>query len=301
MALTSADSTIERQRRLNQVFSIAIYAGPTPLVLGPAADLINPVLTGSDVSDIDAEFVADPFLLFRDGLWHMFFEAMDRHTGRGVIALATSADARSWAYRQVVLQDPFHLSYPYVFEHGGQCYLIPETQRTGCVRLYRADPFPFRWKLVDVLLKRPLADSSVVHFQDRWWLFGSQDNSSLWVYHSSDLAGPWQEHPKNPVVVGRPDHARPAGRLTPWKAGLLRYAQDCATQYGVRVWPVQVTVLSQEDYAEEWVEAPVVGPGPEHWNRGGMHHVDPHMTAEGIWLASVDGWFAAQSTPAAER
>jgi hypothetical protein len=34
----------------------------------------------------------------------------------GEIGLATSEDGLKWDYKQVVLNEPFHLSYPYVFE-----------------------------------------------------------------------------------------------------------------------------------------------------------------------------------------
>ncbi|HET9363828.1 MAG TPA: hypothetical protein VFP71_02460, partial [Candidatus Angelobacter sp.] len=54
------------------VWSIGIYAGKSPLQLSPAAR--NPVISAGDVSDVSARFVADPFMLRVDGLWHMFFE-----------------------------------------------------------------------------------------------------------------------------------------------------------------------------------------------------------------------------------
>jgi hypothetical protein len=250
------------------------------------------VLTGRQVTDIQAEFVADPFLILADGLWHMFFEAMDLRSSRGVISLATSPDARTWTYRQVVLQEPFHLSYPYVFEHRGEYYMVPESGRIGAVRLYQADPFPCRWRLVDTLISLPLADSSVVRFRGCWWLLGTQENRRLHIFYADQLAGPWSEHPKSPSVHNKADRVRSAGRIVPWEEGLLRYTQDCETVYGARVWPNLVTVLSPTEYAEKPLDKLVVGPGTDSWNRGGMHHVDPHLTPEGDWLACVDGWFA---------
>ena len=95
----------------------------------------------------------------------MLFEAMNLRSSHGVVSLATSPDAQTWTYQQVVLQEPFHLSYPYVFEQGGEYYMVPESCRIGAVRLYHADPFPYRWRLVDTLINLPLADSSVVHFR----------------------------------------------------------------------------------------------------------------------------------------
>jgi len=45
------------------VWSIAIYRGASPLALAPT----GVVITGRDVTDVDAASVADPFLLRRDG------------------------------------------------------------------------------------------------------------------------------------------------------------------------------------------------------------------------------------------
>jgi len=253
------------------------------------------VLTARDITDIQAEFVADPFLILANGIWHMFFEALDLRSSSGAIALATSADAQTWTYRQIVLREPFHLSYPYVFEHGGEYYMVPESGRMGAVRLYHAKPFPCRWRLVDTLINLPLADSSVIRFQDRWWLLGTQENRALHIFHADQLSGPWSEHPKSPLIHNKADRVRSAGRIIPWEGGLLRYTQDCETVYGARVWPNLVTVLSPTDYAERHLEKVVAGPGTDPWNKGGMHHVDPHLTAEGDWLACVDGWFAEEA------
>ncbi|HEY6350691.1 MAG TPA: hypothetical protein VI636_14905 [Candidatus Angelobacter sp.] len=279
-------------QKLSQIWSIAIYRGPTPLDLHSVNGQGDPVLTARHVTDIQAEFVADPFLIFAGGIWHMLFEAMDLRSSRGVVSLATSPDAQTWTYQQVVLQEPFHLSYPYVFEQGGEYYMVPESGRIGAVRLYHADPFPYRWRLVDTLINLPLADSSVVHFQGRWWLLGTQENRRLHIFHADQLSGPWCEHPKSPLIHNKANRVRSAGRIISWEGGLLRYTQDCETVYGACVWPNLVTALSLTDYAEEPLEKQVVGPGKEAWNSGGMHHVDPHLTAEGDWLACVDGWFA---------
>ena len=59
--------------------------------------------------------VADPFMVFENGTWYMFFEAMNDFESRGVIGLATSEDGLSWQYQKIILNESFHLSYPYVF------------------------------------------------------------------------------------------------------------------------------------------------------------------------------------------
>ena len=44
----------------------------------------------------------------------------------------------AWHFRSIVLDEPFHLSYPYVFDHESETYMIPEAKGSNSVRLYRA-------------------------------------------------------------------------------------------------------------------------------------------------------------------
>ena len=251
-----------------------------------------PALTAEAVTDFRAVFLADPFLVRHDDLWHLFFEAMDGDLKRGVIALATSPDARTWTYQGLVLRENFHVSYPYVFRHREQFFMMPETGRAGNVRLYRADPFPFRWKYECQLLDRGYADASPVRWDDRWWIFCSRaGNDSLLLFHSDRLSGPFRPHPLNPVMSDNLHHSRPAGRIIAWNGGLLRFAQDCAPHYGTRVWPLEIKRMNPREYADELAGDAILGPNAEAWNRGGMHHVDAQETGSGEWLAAVDGWY----------
>jgi len=76
-----------------------------------------------------------------------------------------------WDYQRSVLAEPFHLSYPHVFEWNSDFYMIPESYQAGAVRLYRAEEFPFRWGFVANLLEGPVfLDSSVFRHDGRWWM-----------------------------------------------------------------------------------------------------------------------------------
>jgi len=248
-------------------------------------------LTAGIVTDFRAGFVADPFLVFHDSLWYLFFEAWDRGVQRGVIGLATSPDARQWTYGGVVLREQFHLSYPCVIRHESEYFMVPESGRAGSVRLYRAVEFPFRWKFECALLNVGYADASLVERDGRWWVLCSlTGNDSLRVFHADRLTGPYLPHPMNPVRRWDIHHSRPAGRLIEWNGSLLRFAQDCAPDYGTRVWPFRIRRMNTREYQEESAGGPVLGPGAESWNRGGMHHIDAHQIDTDEWLAAVDGW-----------
>ena len=84
--------------------------------------------------------------------------------------------------------------------------------------------------------------------------------------------------------------ARPAGRILILNDRLIRFAQECAPQYGTRVRAFNISVLSRENYVEvENKHSPVLAPGQHEWNGFGMHHLDAHQQTNGKWIACVDG------------
>lgn len=273
-------------------WAIAIYAGDSPLRLAPLSGFTDPILTAAQVTDVPAEFVADPFLL-RDGeTWHLFFEVLNGRSGRGEIGLATSADGRHWEYRGIVLAEPFHLSYPHVFAWQGEIYMVPESIAAGQVLLYRASDFPARWEPAGVLIDGVrLADPSLLRRDGRWWLFGKGARNTLRLYSAQELAGPWREHPQSPLVSGDPHRARPGGRIVEAGGRLLRFTQDGYPRYGSRVLAFEIKELTAERYREEAVPETVLEGSGAGWNRDGMHHLDAHQVGEGEWLAAVDGFY----------
>lgn len=274
-------------------WSIGIFVGDDPLRLAPAAAAANPVLTRDHVTNVTARFVADPFMIRADGLWHMFFEVMPVERRVGVIGHATSHGGCSWACREIVLREPFHLSYPLVFESKGAYYMLPETHQAGGTRLYRAVRFPEEWTHAGTLVEGDLADPTIFRFEGRWWMFAAtpaRHALDLHLFHAPDLSGPWREHPMSPVVRGDPVRARPAGRVVPHGGSLLRFAQDGSRRYGASVRAYEIVELSRTCYRERpAADAPLLGATGIGWNAHRMHHLDLHAVGPGRWLACVDG------------
>jgi len=274
------------------MWSIGIYAGPSLYDLSSPAQISNPVLTHIDVTDVPATFVADPFFI-RVNPWFMFFEVLRRDTNVGEIGLATSDDGFVWTYKQIVLREDFHLSYPCVFECQDKFYMIPETLGANAVCLYEADDFPLRWSLKARLIEGQYADPSLVRFNDLWWLFVCStpyQHDTLRLFFAEDLFGPWREHPRSPLVRGDMRRARPAGRIVSTDNHLIRFAQDCVPRYGARVRAFDVLELTTTSYTEvENAASPILQPSGAGWNALGMHHVDAHQR-DGTWLACVDGY-----------
>ena len=289
---------LQKQGTCPQEFSIGIAIGDSPFALRLPDWLKNPVLTRRSVTDVPAVMVADPFMCRdeEEGCWYLFFEVVNHLNGRGEIGLAVSNDAMVWEYQRIVLAEPFHLSYPYVFRWEGTYYMIPERSRGGSVTLYRADKFPNQWVPIGNLLEgKRYVDSSILRYDDRWWLFTDAGvdlaHPVLRLYFADQLKGPWQEHPSSPIRKDDPHFTRPAGRVVVVGGMPIRFAQDVYPVYGASVSAFAITKLTATEYEERPAsDRPILSAGSERWNLHGMHHVDAHQRPDGSWIACVDGF-----------
>jgi len=293
---------LTKLRRListQDTWSIGILSGGSPLDLRPPAGITNPVLDIRDVTDVRALTLADPFMCLVDDVWYMFFEVLNSERGLGEIGLAISSDGLRWSYQKVVLREAFHLSYPCVFQHEGDHYLIPDSyqsssDKTSSVRLYRATAFPTDWSFVGELLggSRFIDPTPFCH-DGYWWILikdtlGQTD--VLRLFYATQLAGPWLEHRESPIVKGDRRRTRSAGRVISFDGTLLRLAQDCSHSYGQSIRSFRIKKLTPHSYREE--ELPLrrcIGGSGRGWNAKGMHHMDAHRLPDGRWIASVDG------------
>lgn len=258
----------------------------------PPVGVYNPVLTAGDVTDMDARFVADPFVFFENGNWFMFFEALDNITNRGSIALATSTDGLHWTYDRTVLSAGWHASYPLVLKVGDNYYMIPDAFAQQAVYVFRAAHFPYNWQYVATIVSgRRFADPTIFWHNDTWWMFiGNEYNNTCYLYYSDNLLSGWVEHPMSPIVANDAGKARPAGRAFVFDNGrVIRLAQKCDVRYGEQVRAFEVDVLTRTDYAEhELAESPLLDKNGSGWNALGMHHFDPWWTGS-KWICAVDG------------
>lgn len=275
-------------------WAIAIYSGDSPFDLHPAAGVPCPVITARDVTDLDAEYVADPFMVMEGNTWYMFFEVVERASGDINIAVATSSEGLRWTYKQIVLDEPFILSYPQVFKWNREYYMVPESAGSHAIRLYKATDFPTQWKHVQNLMEGVFADPTLFRFDDTWWLFATRYPglfSELRLYYATELTGEWTEHPKSPIYAHNPDGARCGGRIVAVDGRLFRLGQDDHPHYGNALRAFEIKALSRTDYQETEAEgSPILAAAGRGWNASGMHTADLHQVDGRRWLACVDGY-----------
>lgn len=227
-------------------------------------------------------FWADPFAWSLEGRHFVFCEEYPFDSRKGRISvLALGPDLAPLGPAVPVIDEPRHLSYPFLFEHQGSLYMIPESARTRRVALYRCIDFPYGWAWEKNLLTGiEAADATLFEHEGRWWLFcaarrgGIRINESLWAFYAdSPLSDAWTPHPLNPLVRDY-SRGRPGGRIFRDETGrLIRPGQDCVPRYGYGLTLSHIRALSPERYAEQpiWHTS---GEKAGGWRA--LHHVDWH-------------------------
>ncbi len=199
--------------------------------------------------------LADPFGVVRDDRIQILCESFGYRSGKGHICALAYSNRRFTTQPEPAIELPVHLSYPFLVEEAGQIYCIPEACGAGEVALFRAVDFPRKWSKVAVLVEHfGGVDPTVFRHDGRWWLMctekGRDADVKLWIWHASDLLGPWAAHARNPVKTDVRT-ARPGGVPFVHEGVLYRPAQDCSKRYGWRIVIQRVTTLTPSEFAEE--------------------------------------------------
>jgi hypothetical protein len=215
-----------------------------------------------------AKYLADPFGIVMDEEIYIFCEEYDYRTLKGRIVCIEVSGEGIPSRPVVALELPHHTSYPYMLEHDGEIYCIPETGDAREIGLYKSVDFPYEWRKVATLVDDyPGRDTTVFRHENLWWLASVEDHETsykLSLWHSSSLFGPWIPHAANPVKTDL-GSSRPAG--TPFRHGeyLFRPTQDCSVTYGARIVLNRVMKLTRAEFMEEKVTViePFNGPYPD--------------------------------------
>jgi hypothetical protein len=203
-------------------------------------------------------FLADPFGIERDGMRHVFVEHYDYRSRRGTIECLLYASDGSLTDRRQVLAEPWHLSYPFVFEIGTETYMLPEAHRSGGLTLYRVVEFPWRWERAGAIVLDHVAVDATPFFHDGlWWLFYSAADrgeegktGALFAAWAERIEGPWRVHAGNPIRLGA-DSSRPGGTPVVCDGTLVLPMQDCRRTYGGGIRPLFIHRLSPDRFEAE--------------------------------------------------
>ena len=230
-----------------------------------------------------SSYCADPFVITTEKDTYIFFESYSYKEGKGRIEMVRKS--KKYRKPKVVLEEPFHLSYPFVFEHDGAVFCIPETHKANRINLYRFNEKDLVLEQECVLMEHIQAVDPTLIYHDGWWnlFFTQKDQPSvkLYRYMSKELRGPYQPHHANPIKVDCAN-ARMAGAFFEWNGNLIRPAQECVRYYGTAVCLNRVEVFSEEQFEETQIDK--IKPFTHSRFKQGLHTINGNNS-----LTVVDG------------
>ena len=229
-------------------------------VVGLARPKSSRLPTRLDVTELleppPGSHFADPFIISQGDKSYIYFEAWRNDNAKGTIWLSVVDAYGRCSQPELVLERPYHISYPFLFNWAGELFMLPETQHNHSIEIFRCMQFPTRWELAATLMEGVDAvDSTLFQQGDRWWMFATGFGDTASKFQSLSLFaadcpfGPWRAHPHNPVVQDL-GSARSAGRLFWHNGDLIRPGQDCRLRYGHSIAWNRVEVLNCSDYRE---------------------------------------------------
>lgn len=104
---------------------------------------------------------ADPFVFEKDGVTYLFFEAFDLVQRRGKEGYCVLNEDGSCSAPKIVIDEPYHLSFPNIFEYKDDIYMMPEMSGDYSLKAYKAVSFPNQWEVTDVVLPDVYACDSI--------------------------------------------------------------------------------------------------------------------------------------------
>jgi hypothetical protein len=247
------------------------------------------------LADRGHDCYADPFPIVWRGKTCIFFESLDHRVGKGVIGVVEFGPNGPIGEATTIIEEPWHLSYPFLIEAEGELWMIPESSTSGQVPLYRCVDFPHRWERCDPLLEGiEAADATIFAHDGRYYmtsvvregLGGYSDTLAL--HHAPSLFGPWRKHPASEALIDA-GAARPAGAVIERAGALWRPVQDCRKGYGRALRLARIDRLDPEHFQQTFTAQ--IGSGPL-WPGGRLHTVNRAGRLETIDGVAITPKFA---------
>lgn len=205
-----------------------------------------------------SKYWADPFIIVKGCIVYVYFEEYDLAKNIGCIKLITvNGDIISQPVD--VITEPFHLSFPFIYEVDGNFFMIPEAHESKQIRLYECVDFPRSWNYVGNLIEDiDAVDTVVFTNKDGAYMLtsgisdeGVDKRSALYVYHNScpNSLGGWSYISDGPVYV-KSNGGRNAGKVLNINGSYFRVGQNNTRTYGEWISVFEILSISNKNYKE---------------------------------------------------
>ena len=116
---------------------------------------------------------ADPMIRKIQGRYYVFMEQLDLNDGKGKIAVSEINDGKI-GKPKTVIDEPFHLSFPNVFEFDGAYYMVPECTASHAIKIYKMGNSVFQWEEAISIPIENCVDTAVLRRESDLYLISSE-------------------------------------------------------------------------------------------------------------------------------
>ncbi len=206
-------------------------------------------------------FLADPFIIKKNERNICFVEDYSFEKKKAKIS-AYELFENDYKRVGTALEESFHLSFPFVFKHNEEIFMIPETGEINEIRLYKCTNFPLEWKFEKTLIKNiDAVDTLVFKKENKWYLlsnicssFINEHDSELHLYTSENLISEdWIKSENNPIIFNS-EKGRNGGFFN-FENSFYRVNQvHKKNQYGYSLKINKILSINENAYLEEEVD-----------------------------------------------
>ena len=240
----------------------------------------------TEVKNPKGRFLADPFIIENDGENFIFVEDLFFNDNKGRVSVIKVAEQK-YDFLGVVLEEDFHLSFPFVFKDGNDIYMVPESCANGDIRLYKSKEFPLKWEFEQQLMTNvDAADTMLFEHDNLWFMLTNicsakigEHQSELHIFYSEDFRnGKWKPIKSGNPVVFNSNEGRNGGFFR-HNSVLYRINQvHGKSHYGKSFKINEIEVLSRNQYVER--EVSLVEPNFKNASVSTHHfHANEHIAA----------------------
>ncbi len=158
------------------------------------------------IKNLEDRYFADPFVISKNEKNFIFVEDFSYKNNKGSISVIEIDKEENQKIYEKIIDENFHMSFPFVFNFENNYYMIPETSATNSIRLYKCTQFPNKWEYCyDLISNINCADTIIVKCDEYYFLLTSSSyyddfSSKLDIYFSeSPISKTWKPHQSNPI------------------------------------------------------------------------------------------------------
>lgn len=206
-------------------------------------------------------WAADPFPIEKDGILYIFAEIFEYSKNKGSIGYTKLEEGKFTPWK-IVIQEPYHLSFPNLLCKDNQLFMCPEANESDSIYLYRCIEFPDKWQKDRILVSSGNYADTVFYKQNKetygitYQLSDTEKGIKLFKFQNYEIVFSDVD-----VNSGGPDYTRPAGKifydhhdkcyLLPTQIGVPEYGSGMIMNEFTVDWPHMEVKPIKEIYPED--------------------------------------------------